>query len=67
MQREQLLRVLDRQRGLGVLGSLGEAGLGDLQVQFDELFHAVEGLLGQAEEGFDIALLSGDDLFSGHH
>jgi hypothetical protein len=36
-----------------------------LQVQFDELLDAFEGLVGQAEEGFDIGLVGGNNLFSG--
>jgi hypothetical protein len=65
LQRHQLLRVLDRQRSLGGLGGLGQRGLGDLQVQLDELLDAFEGLVGQAEEGLDIGLVGGDQLFSG--
>ena len=67
LQGQQLLRVLDRQRGLGVFGGFGHRGLGDLQVQFDQLLDAFEGLAGQAEQGFDVGLVGGNDLFNGHH
>ena len=65
LQGQQLLRVLDRQRGLGGFGGFAQRGLGDLQVQLDQLLDAFEGLGGQAEQGFDVGLLGGDELFSG--
>ena len=46
---------------------LGEGSLGGLHIQLDQLFHAFEGFLGQAEEGFDVGFLGGNDLFSGQH
>jgi hypothetical protein len=59
------LRVLDGQHGGAGLGGFADGAARDLQVQLDELFHAFEGLLGQAEEGLDVGLLGGDDLVSG--
>jgi hypothetical protein len=67
LQREQLLRVLDRQRGLHVLRGVADRGLGDLEVQLDELLDAFEGGSGEAEQRFDVALLDADVLFNGHH
>jgi hypothetical protein len=61
------LRVLDRQGGLGVRGGIGDRRLGDLQVQLDQLLDAFEGGAGEAEKGFDVALLDIDDLFNGDH
>ncbi|MDT4847919.1 hypothetical protein FQZ97_819960 [compost metagenome] len=65
MQRQQLLGVLDAQGGLdGALG-FGQGGLGSGHVQFDQLFNAFESLGGQAEQGFEVCFLSGEDLVSG--
>ena len=49
LQGQQFLRILHRQRGGGGFGNFAQRGLGDLQVQFDEFFDALEGLVGQAE------------------
>jgi len=65
LQGEQLLRVLDRHGGLGRVGGFAQGGLGDLQVQLDELLDAFESLVGQTEQGFDVGLVGGNDLFSG--
>ena len=67
VQREQFLRVLDRQRGLRGRGGFAERGLRDLQVQVDEFLDAFECLAGQAEHGFDIGFVGGDQLFRGLH
>ena len=58
---------IDEAGGLGVLGGLGQRGLGNLQVQLDELFDAFKGFLGEPEQGLDIGFVGGNQLFSGHH
>ena len=65
LQSQQLLRVLDRQRGGGRFGGFAQRGLCDLQVQLDELLDAFEGLGGEAEQGLDAGLLGGHELISG--
>jgi uncharacterized repeat protein (TIGR03806 family) len=65
LQGQQFLGVLDAQDGLGVGGGFVQGGLGGGHVQFDELFDAFEGLVGQAEQGFDVGFVGGQDLFSG--
>jgi len=67
LQGDQFLRVLDAQHGLAGFGGFGQGGLGGGDVQLDELLDAFEGLRGQAEEGFDVGFLRGQDLFSGQH
>ena len=67
LQGQELLCVLGRQGGLGVFGGFADRGARHLQVQFDELLDAFERLVGQAEEGFDVGLLGGDNLVSGQH
>ena len=61
------LRVLHGQRGAGRLGDFTDGGLGDLQVQLNELLDAFEGFVGETEEGLDIGALGGGDLFGGQH
>jgi hypothetical protein len=56
------LRVLDGQQRLGVGLRLGQRGLGGLQVQLDQLLDAFEGLVGQAEQGFEVGFLRGEEL-----
>jgi hypothetical protein len=67
LQGQQLLRVLDRQRGLGVRGGFGHRRLGDLEVELDQLLDAFERRVGQVEQGLDVGLLGAHDLFNGDH
>jgi hypothetical protein len=48
-------------------GGFCQQGLGSRQIQLDELLHAFKGLASQAEEGFDIGFVGGQNLFSGQH
>jgi hypothetical protein len=50
-----------------VVGGLGQGGFGGLNVQFNQLFHAFEGFLGQAKQGFDVCFLCGNNLVSVQH
>jgi len=63
LQRQQLLRLLGGQHGLGVGIGFRQSGARGGHVQFDELFNAFESLAGQAENGFEVGLLSGQNLF----
>ncbi|SPA04202.1 hypothetical protein CBM2625_A100200 [Cupriavidus taiwanensis] len=65
LEGQQFLRILGRQRFLGVFHVFGEGGLDDLQVQFDKLFDAFKRLGGQAEQRFEVSLLCCCDLFRG--
>ena len=65
LQGEQLLGVFHAQGGLGVLLRIGQGRLGGDQVQFDELLHAGESLVGQADQGFEVGLVGRDHLFRG--
>ncbi|MNT13472.1 hypothetical protein D3C72_1484450 [compost metagenome] len=65
LQGQQFLRVLGRQRLLGVFHVLGERGLHDLQVQFDKLLDAFKCLGSQAEQRFQVCFLRCCDLFRG--
>src|SRR5262249_3653983 len=67
LQGQQFLGVLDVQARLGRLGGFGQGGAGSGDVQFDDLLDAFESLGGQAEQGFDIGLLGGQQLLSGQH
>jgi hypothetical protein len=48
-----------------VSAASASVALGDLQVQLDQLFHAFEGLVGQTEQGFEVGLVGGGELFRG--
>ena len=54
-----------RQKLARVHGHFGQRRLGDLQVQLDQLLDAFEGLRGQAEQGLEVGLVGGGELFRG--
>ena len=65
LQGQQFLCVLDGQHGLGVGGGFGQGGARGGNVQLHQLFNAFEGLVRQAEQGFDVGLLGSEDLLGG--
>ena len=67
LQRHQFLRIFGSHHGLGMLGSFVHRGLGNLHVQFDQLFHAFKSLLAQVKQGGDVGFVGGHQLFSGQH
>jgi hypothetical protein len=67
LQRDQLVRVLDGQGGLGRLRGFGHRDLGGRDVEFDQLLDAFEDGATEAVQRGDVGLLGVDDLFNGNH
>ena len=60
LQSQQFLRVFDIHHGLCVIGAFSQGRLGGLYVQFDQLFNAFKGFVGQTKQGFDVGFVGGD-------
>ena len=67
LQGQEFLGVFDAQNGFGMVGRLVQGGFGSLHIEFDQLLDAFEGLVGQAEHGFDGSFLRGNNLINGQH
>ncbi|MNT51865.1 hypothetical protein D3C72_1888530 [compost metagenome] len=65
MHADQVLGVLGVQHRLGVGGCVVQGSAGGGNIQFHQLFHAFEGLVGQANEGFQVSFVCSQDLIRG--
>ena len=67
LQGQQLLSILGAQQGLGGSDGVFQNSASGVQVEGGDALGAGEGGVGQGQQGFNVGLVGGDDLFGGAH